>query len=241
MSERFFVETPIAGDRAELAGTEAHHLARVMRASVGDRVLLFDGSGSEFTARVDLLKKDRVELTILQRQAVDRELARSVTLAVALPKGERQKWLLEKLVELGVARLVPLITERGVAQPVEQVLARLARNVIEASKQCGRNRLLAIAPPLTAADYFAAAAATDVRLLAHPTGQPLRAAIPPADSINLALPAPLHIAIGPEGGFTDSEIAAARAHGWLPISLGARILRIETAALALAAWAALGE
>lgn len=241
MSERFFVEMPIAGDRAELAGTEAHHLSRVMRAGVGDRVLLFDGSGSEFIARIELLKKDRVELAIVERQAVDRELARSVTLAVALPKGERQKWLLEKLVELGAARLVPLITERGVAQPVEQALARLSRTVIEASKQCGRNRLLAIAAPLTAAEYFASAPAADIRLLAHPTGQTLRGSIASASSPTSAPNAPLHFAVGPEGGFTDVEVSVAQAHGWQPISLGTRILRIETAAIALASWASLNS
>ena len=98
MSERFYTDLPLTGERAELTGAEAHHLAKVMRAQAGDSILLFDGSGQECTARIERLKKDRVELIILERQSVDRELPLELTLAVAMPKGERQKWLLEKIV-----------------------------------------------------------------------------------------------------------------------------------------------
>src|SRR5436190_713470 len=149
MSDRFFVSPPIAGDRAVLAGDEARHLAAVMRVQIGDEVVLFDGSGVEFTARVTATRKQAVELAIFERREISRELPFSLTLAVALPKGERQKWLVEKATELGVTRIVPLVTERGVAQPVESALERLRRSVIEASKQCGRNRLMEIAAPVT--------------------------------------------------------------------------------------------
>src|SRR5262245_60455622 len=145
MSDRFFVDTPISGDRAMLIGDEARHLAAVMRAQVGDEVVLFDGSGAEFGARITGLKKNTVELVVLERREISRELPIPLTLAVALPKGDRQKWLVEKATELGVTRLVPLITERGVAQLVESALERLRRAVIEASKQCGRNKLMEIA------------------------------------------------------------------------------------------------
>src|SRR5205823_14535109 len=94
------------------------------------------------------------ELSIIERREVSRELSFSLTLAVALPKGERQKWLIEKATELGVTRIVPLVTERGVAQPVESALDRLRRGVIEASKQCGRNRLMEIAQSKTASVLF---------------------------------------------------------------------------------------
>ena len=100
MSERFFIEPPITGDRALLTGSEVHHLAGVMRAKVGDEITLFDGSGSEFTGRIDSLKKDRCELAILQKREHSREPGIAIAAGIALPKGERQKWLVEKLTEL---------------------------------------------------------------------------------------------------------------------------------------------
>ena len=230
MSERFFVERPITGCTAELVEAEAQHLTRVMRAAVGDEVVLFDGSGAEFAAKVARLAKSVVQLEILERREVNLEPGVELTLAVALPKGERQKWLVEKLTELGAARLVPLITERGVAQPVDAAVARLRRAVIEASKQCGRNRLMEIAPPREAVEYF-----TDdtlsMKLIAEPGGELLG---------SLALDVTqLTCAIGPEGGFTPAEVKAALENQWRPVSLGRSILRIETAAIAVAAWSAL--
>ncbi len=238
MSERFFVEPPIAGEEAVLQGDEARHLTRVMRAAVGHEVLLFDGSGAEFLARISTIRKAAVELIVIERRLVDREPRLDLTLAVALPKGDRQKWLVEKATELGVARLVPLMTERGVAQPVESALARLRRSVIEASKQCGRNRLMEIGEPAEARAWFAGQglgfrvqAPGPLRLIADPSGCPLSAvAGAPADPI---------AAVGPEGGFTPAEWAAAVENGWQPVSLGKSILRVETAAVAIAAWSAL--
>lgn len=231
MSERFFVEAPITGNVATLTGDEAHHLSRVMRAAVGDELVLFDGSGAEFSARITQVGKSAALVQIIERREIDRESKCRLTLAVALPKGERQKWLVEKATELGVARLVPLITERGVAQPVESALARLRRAVIEASKQCGRNRLLEIAAPADAAAFFAAAPMGTVRLLADPSGMPLASVSPAAELI---------AAIGPEGGFTPAEVAAAAERGWQLVSLGRSIVRVETAAIAVASWGALG-
>ena len=232
MSERFFVSPPIVGDRAVLTGDEARHASAVMRAAVGDEVVVFDGSGAEFSARVTAIRKGAVELSIVERREVSRELPFSLTLAVALPKGERQKWLVEKATELGVTRIVPLVTERGVAQPVESALDRLRRGVIEASKQCGRNRLMEIAAPATALDFFAAAAKTAVRMIAEPSGQLLSA-------VDVSGSGDIFAAVGPEGGFTEAELAAAASSGWQAVSLGSRILRVETATVALAAWAAL--
>ena len=253
MSERFFVEPPIVGERAVLSGDEARHLTRVMRASVGDELVLFDGSGAEFRARVSRLAKGTVDLDIVERRQLDRELPFALTLAVALPKGERQKWLIEKATELGVTRLIPLITERGVAQPVESALARLRRSVIEASKQCGRNRLMEIAEPvLLKGSGFrfqgsgreqkpesrgqgsvgrGQESEVSLRLIADPSGQPL-ATIERGTGDVIA-------AVGPEGGFTPAELAAAMECGWQPVSLGKSILRVETAALAIAAWTAI--
>ena len=172
MSDRYFVESPVVSDRAVLAGAEAHHLLHVMRAKVGTRVTLFDGSGWEFDAVVERTGRSEVELAIAGRQEIDREAPIAVTLGVALPKGDRQKWLVEKVVELGVARLVPLETERGVAQPVENALERLRRGVIEASKQCGRNRLMEIAGPKTWQEFLAESGDVACRLVAHPLADP---------------------------------------------------------------------
>lgn len=229
MSERFFIEPPITSDHATLTGSEVHHLAGVMRAKVGDEISLFDGSGAEFTGRIELLKKDCCELAILARAEVSREPAIAITAGVALPKGDRQKWLVEKLTELGVTELVPLLTRRGVVQPGEQAAARLRRSVIEASKQCGRNRLLEISSPVECCEWFAATEASSIRLLADPGGAALSTLQGPLLSKRV------HFAVGPEGGFTPEEVAAAKSAGWQAVSLGRSILRIETAAIAVSA------
>jgi 16S rRNA (uracil1498-N3)-methyltransferase len=233
MSERFFIDAPIAGETAVLRGPEAHHLSGVMRVRVGDEVLLFDGSGAEFPARVEAIERREVRLAVLSRNVVDRELPRDVTLCSALPRGDRQRWLIEKAVELGVRRFVPLRTNRAVVEPDSGTCERLRRTVIEASKQCGRNRLMEITAP---SDAPPTAAAGALNLLAHPGGETTLAQL--AEELRAQPSRPIALLVGPEGGFTDEEAAAAQSAGWRPVSLGPRILRIETAATALAAWAA---
>jgi 16S rRNA (uracil1498-N3)-methyltransferase len=236
MSERFFSPHPITAGGMMLDGPEAHHLLHVMRASVGDEVTLFDDSGAEFKATVETLRRADAELRIIERREVDRELPFALVVGVALPKGDRQKWLVEKLTELGATTLVPLITERCVAQPAAAAVDRLRRSVIEAAKQCGRNRLMKIAEPKAWSEWISAACLgssgseppANRRLIAHPGGSPLSA-------LDLSQPSPAQLTIGPEGGLTDTEVAAATAAGWQSVSLGPRILRVETAAIALAA------
>jgi 16S rRNA (uracil1498-N3)-methyltransferase len=235
MSDRFFSAAPITGDDAVLSGPEAHHLAHVMRAQVGEIVTLFDGSGQEFSARVQTIGKRDIELEVVERRDVNRESPVRLTLAVALPKGERQRWLVEKAVELGVAELVPLETERGVAQPSDAALERLRRSVIEASKQCGRNRLMEIGSAQSWRVFHAAQPGDGLRFLAYPGGTALRT-VRPHRAADLSC-ATVQAAIGPEGGFTDEEIGEATKAGWTTVDLGPRILRVETAAIALAAWA----
>ena len=232
MAERFFVDHPIAGDRAVLAGPEAHHLIHVMRAKAGTRVVLFDGSGAEFAAEVCDVRRSEVGLAVLDRTLVDRELPLRLVLAVALPKGDRQKWLIEKAVELGVSQVVPLETAHSVAQPVEQALQRLRRTVIEASKQCGRNRLMELSRPRTWEELIGSTADIPVRLLAHPGGQGDSSLIRNPQSSSVSSVA---VAIGPEGGFSSDELSIALEAGWQQVVLGARILRVETAAIFLAA------
>lgn len=230
MSSRFFHPDPIAAQRVALDGPEAHHLLHVGRAEVGQGVTLFDGSGAEFAAVIEKLGRSSVGLRIVERIEADRELPCELNVGVALPKGDRQRWLVEKLTELGVSVLVPLVTERGVAQPSAGALDRLRRSVIEASKQCGRNRLMQIAEP-QACDQWVSQSQTvagERRFIAHPSGLPL-------SDLELSPQRPTRIAIGPEGGFTEAEVAAATGAGWQAVALGPRILRVETAAVALAA------
>lgn len=229
MGERFFIDSRIVSDQVTLRGPEAHHLIHVMRAQVGTEITLFDGEGAEFPARVARLHRAAADLEILQRRDVDREHPLRITLGVALPKGDRQRWLVEKCVELGVYRLLPLETARGVAQPTEQALARLRRVVIEASKQCGRNRLMEIGSPGSVTSHLVGDASS-VGLIAHPVDASGRE---PPQLPRLDAGTSVQLAVGPEGGFTPEELAAARAAGWSQIDLGARLLRVETAALAL--------
>jgi 16S rRNA (uracil1498-N3)-methyltransferase len=189
-------------------------------------VTLFDGSGGEFDAEITVCGRSTVELAVLTRREVDRELAFSLTLGVPLPKGDRQRWIVEKAVELGVTRLVPLRTERTVATG-DKVGEKLDRYVIEASKQCGRNRLMEIAEPQSWSKWLAAPADAR-RWVADPTGDAIRA-------VDLSQGRSTFAAVGPEGGLTEGELAVARSSGWEIVSLGPRVLRIETAAVALAA------
>ena len=244
MADRYFVDKAISPGAVVLNGPEAHHLIHVMRAAVGMHVVLFDGSGAEYPSTVESVGRSEVRLCTLSREEVDRELPFDLTVGVALPKGDRQKWLVEKATELGVTRIVPLETERAVAQPVDQAIARLRRQVIEASKQCGRNRLMEIVPAQRWADFLRGGD-NDCRVFAHP-GAPF-ARFPILDAGTDVESSPrsgalarrgVRVAVGPEGGFTDDEAAMAEAAGWVAVGLGDRILRIETAALSLAAMAA---
>lgn len=225
MPDRYYSSKPIDGSTVTLAGSEAHHLLHVMRAKPGFTLIVFDGQGGQFAAEVAACKRSTVELTVGSRQEIERELPYELTLAVSLPKGDRQRWLLEKCVELGVKRLVPLQTTRSVGKGESN--AKLTRYVIEASKQCGRNRLMEIASPV-AWPALVAKSTSGQRLLAHPGGQPLTEINCQTNDGDELL-----LAVGPEGGFTDKEVSQAVDAGWQTVGLGARILRIETAAVAL--------
>ncbi|MFM7107103.1 MAG: RsmE family RNA methyltransferase [Planctomycetaceae bacterium] len=229
MSERFFLRSPPRDGRAILDGDEARHLVRVLRGRVGDEVRVFDGTGSEWPARIAALGRDEVALEVGPPVVAAEASATPLTLAVALPKGERQKWLVEKLTELGVDRLVPLVVERGVAEATPAAVERLRRGVIEACKQCGRNTLMEIGEPATIAGACAAPPAAGGRaILCDPAG-------PPLEDFALRGATAVVGLVGPEGGFTAEEIAAAVAAGAVRASLGPHVLRVETAAIALAA------
>jgi len=237
MDRRFYSANPIIGPECCLTGDEAHHVARVLRASIGDEVILFDNSGYEFLARITAIGKHDVQLVILESKLLNRELPAPLHIGVALPKGERQKWLIEKAVELGVTALTPIRAAHGVAQPTADVLERLRRQVIEAAKQCGRNRLMAIHPPSSIEEFCQATPATDVRFIAHPD-QSMHMQRQLAARGSPSKQATIVVAIGPEGGWDEAEVDSAIKSGWSAVSLGQRIVRVETAVCVAATIAA---
>ncbi len=228
MSERYYVNRPLAVGEAALDGPEAHHLANVCRLRPGDAVILFNGDGRQYRAVVRDASKRRVTLDVGAVEEPAREVGFRVEAAAPLPKGDRAQFLVEKLTELGVTDFVPLRTARSVVHPRDT--DKLQRHVIEASKQCGRNVLMRVAPLTDWESYVAAKGLPPRRVVAHLSGEEGRAWSASPDGIALA--------VGPEGGFTDEEVEAARAAGWLVVGLGPRVLRVETAALVLAARAA---
>ena len=206
-----------------------------MRYQVGNSIILFDGTGVEYHAVIEDLQKKKLMLRIEQTVAVPREIKTRLVLAVALPKGDRQKFLVEKLVELGVSRLIPLKTSRGVSVANAKVIQRLRKQVIEASKQCGRNTLLEIQEEQTIKQLADSVDSDQPRWIADPNhGTPIGSlASYPIDSIL--------VAVGPEGGFDDQETQLARELGFQPVQLGPAILRIETAAIAVASILGVGR
>jgi 16S rRNA (uracil1498-N3)-methyltransferase len=230
VADRFYTPEPLAPGEFVLTGPEAHHLAAVRRFGPGDRVVLFNGDGRDHPAEVASADRKRTLLNIFPAVAADRELPIPVHVAAALPKGDRGDFLVEKLTELGVTRLTPLQTERGVVQPREARLEKLQHAVIEASKQCGRNVLMHVAPLTRWAAFLTSPELPALRLLLHPPteARALAEFEPGADGVV--------VAVGPEGGFAPAEVAAAEAAGWVRVGLGPRVLRVETAAVAAAAW-----
>jgi len=239
MSNRFFVDRSVSRwDSSEvwLAGDEAYHFCKVMRGKVGDSLVLFDGTGTHAYGIVESMHKDGIRIRITNTFADEVESPLRLTVATALPKGDRQRFLIEKLAELGVARFVPVLMERSVARANNAVIQRLRRYVIEAAKQCGRNVLMEITDEVPMAqlnDLIAAKAM--VKFVLHPValgnvGQTMARQI-----VSNKLPENIIVLAGPEGSFTDQEVEEALREGFQPLDLGRRILRTETACIAAAA------
>ena len=222
MSDRFFFDGPLDQGDVTLTGPEAHHLTTVCRLAPGVVVTLFNGDGREYPATVIETGKKRATLHVDRVETPARELAFPLHIASALPKGDRVDFLIEKLTELGVTDFTPLITDRSVVKPDEARAAKLRRAVIEASKQCGRNVLMRVHAPARWVEWCVGQ--MGARFVAQPGDR-----FHSHRSVGGAT-----VAIGPEGGFTEPERAAARAAGWELVSFGPRVLRVETAAVAAA-------
>ena len=230
---RLFVETALGeGVAVPVEGNAAHYLLSVMRLREGDPALLFDGASGEWLARAGAVRKRDLVLTC-EHQMRPLEPVPDFWLCAAPIKKGRIDLIAEKACELGVARLIPVLTRRSVVDKLNG--ERLRAHMIEAAEQCGRTALPELAPmsdlPTLLRDWPAGRA---LFFADEQGGAPLRAAC-------LAHPGPAAFIIGPEGGFTDEERAAIRAcPAAVPVSLGPRILRAETAAIAAAAcWMAL--
>lgn len=222
MADRFFTDQPLAPGEITLDGPEAHHLSAVRRFAPGEAVTLFNGDGAEYPAEVLAVYKKSVSLVVIDRREVNRERPWPLVVASAIPKADRADFLLEKLTELGATAWIPLICERSVVVPREAKREKLQRAVIEASKQCGRNTLMLVEPPRSIAELIRSTT-TEERYFLHP-GE--------ASQERVAPTRPRIAAIGPEGGFSPAEVQALHQAGWQPLTLGPRILRIETAAIA---------
>ena len=240
---RLFVPAErLAGARVTLTGDEHQHVARVLRARPGDALTLFDGAGHEVDGTIVTVGKHDVELTLGARRAGTVTAAPvTLTLLVAVPRGERMELIVQKTTELGVARVVPVVTDRSVVRPDDKHRARWEKIAREAARQCGRADVPTVDAPVSLAAAVAAPdlPATRLALWEAERGRSLRAHLAgayAADAPGRANP-PTALLVGPEGGFAAEEIAVALAAGFVAVSLGPRILRVETAAIVAVALA----
>lgn len=244
---RFFVEPPLAPHTTVTLPEAVTRHIHVLRLAVGDDVCLFDGSGKEFRARLDAINKRDATASLADATQPDTEARYAITLAQGIAGGDKMDWLIEKAVELGVQAIAPLQTERGVVRLSGERAAKRVQHwqalVQAACEQSGRARVPVVAPVATLREWLGASKSTDVpRVLLSPRGtQSLTEwAVQSRTRIEGS---GIVLLIGPEGGLSPDEEALAEAAGFLPLTLGRRILRTESAALVAvsALHAVLGE
>ncbi len=225
---RFYLPPDAWEGDAALTGDEAKHLARVLRLRAGDRVVVFDGKGRRADAVVRDIFRDRVSLEIgaLLPSAPPRP---RIVLAQAIPKGKTMDTIVQKAVELGVAAIQPLVTRNTVVVAGDEKSDKWRRTALEACKQCGQDSLPEIGPPLAFDAWVAKQAGfPGLKIVAS-----LAAGSLPMRQVIRAQPVPSEVVfmVGPEGDFTSQETEHALASGFIPVSLGGIVLRVETAAL----------
>jgi len=234
---RFHCPVPLtAGATLELPPGAARHV-QVLRMQPGDALTLFDGSGGEYAATVERMGRSDVSVTLGAHVPVEREAARAVHLAVGMPANERMDWLVEKATELGVASIQPLATAHGVlrlsGERAEKKRAHWEAIAIAACEQCGRNRVPVIHPvrPFSSPSGWIEANTVDsaLRLVLSLADGRRRLADAMASS---SADRSVLVLSGPEGGLSGAEEQEALACGFAPVTLGPRVLRAETAALA---------
>ncbi len=236
-THRFYIpEGRWALNRLALEGSEAHHCINVLRLGVGSRVVVFNGRGFEATAEIAEIGKSAVRLKHLQSAKAE-PLRCSVTLAQAVPKGKHMELILQKATELGVARIVPLLSERTVVHLAQDEAQRKREKwqqvVIEAAKQCGQNQLPELLEPITPKQFFSEFDRYELPLIAslQSDTRSFKGTLNDFREHHGRRPKSALILIGPEGDFTPAEASSARSAGCIPVSLGPIVLRTETAAL----------
>lgn len=228
---RFFVPGALAvecvGTAIELPEGVAHHAMRVLRLPVGQALTLFDGQGGEYAAIIERADKRSTQVRVTAFDPIERESPLTLALAQGIAANDAMDFALRKAVELGVTSIVPLITARSAPLPAGERGARRHAHwqqiAIAACEQCGRNRVPAVAAPVSL-DAWLAAAPRQGMILA-----------PGGEATLAGLPAPsgaLVLLVGPEGGFTESEIDGAQQAGLRALGMGPRVLRTETAGIA---------
>jgi 16S rRNA (uracil1498-N3)-methyltransferase len=226
---RVYVAGPLQSGRPHgIAGSAANHILRVLRLGAGAAVTLFDGTGGEFAARIASVRRDSLLVDVGAHEGLERESPLDVTLAQGVSRGERMDWVIQKATELGVRRIVPLISARSVVRldprQAERKLQHWRGISIAACEQCGRNRLPELLPPVDLPEFLGATAKEALCLVLSADGREHIRFLAPAAAVILL--------VGPEGGLAPQEQAAARDQGFKPVCLGPRILRTETAAIA---------
>ena len=215
----------LSNDQVTVGDSEAHHLLNVLRLKVGESVTLFDGRGITANASIQSLSRRDVTLQILERTECRPNSRPRLTMAVSAPKGDRLKWMVEKLTELGIQQLQLMECHRSVAAPGETRIDKLNASVIAACKQCRRATLMELSPMQSFERVINEAAQNNHRIyLAHPGDDA-------ASHISAPHASDVTMLIGPEGGFTDEEVQLAVNAGAIRIAWPDTILRIETAAI----------
>jgi 16S rRNA (uracil1498-N3)-methyltransferase len=233
---RLHVAGPLrSANRYALPQNAARHLIRVLRSNVGDPLILFDGSGGEYAARIHSVQRDDVEVDVGKHDPIERESPLHLTLLQGVSRGERMDWVVQKATELGVTAIVPLLTARSVVSlpgvQADKKVQHWRAIAIGACEQSGRNRVPQIAVPASLQHYLGSLpqvgsleAAAQSRLLLSPLAD-TRLIDAPLEQQAVTL------LIGPEGGLAKEEQELARLRGFLPVRLGPRMLRTETAAV----------
>jgi 16S rRNA (uracil1498-N3)-methyltransferase len=231
MARRLFFVPMVERARAELRGADAHHLTRVLRVEPGQRYEISDNEAL-YLAEVELARKDRVVFRVIETLDPGGPEA-SVTLLASLVKFDRFEWIVEKATELGAAAIVPVNaarSEKGLAAGAARRVERWRRIALESSQQCRRRRMPVVCAPEDLAQALRRTAQFRYLLDELPGAPALLSSLPPVEERSAA--ASVAVLAGPEGGWTDPERSAALGAGWRAVSLGRRILRAETAALA---------
>jgi len=244
MPARFFVESPLqVGTELDLPPGAARHV-QVLRLQPGAKLTLFNGRGGELAATVTHMGRSTVRVQVGAQDPVQRELARPVTLALGMPANERMDTLIEKATELGVSAIVPLVCERSVlrlqGERAEKKLAHWRGVAVAACEQSGRTQLPLLSAVTALPTWLQSLPAPGIgaRWLLSLDDAPAlaQAAASLAGTID-----PVLVLSGPEGGLSPGEVALAQDFGFAPVSLGPRVLRADTAPLAVLAWLGLAH